>query len=50
MAGVTHEAMRRMPLEQVRNVLRALGGEPPEWTVNPEVISPWRARWAHAHQ
>ncbi len=45
-AGVTHEAMWRMPLAQVENVLSAFRGEPPEWTVNPEVIPRWKERWA----
>jgi D-3-phosphoglycerate dehydrogenase len=49
-AGVTHEAMRRMPLAQVENVLSAFRGEPPEWTVNPDVIPRWKERWAAAHR
>ena len=45
-AGVTHEAMWRMPLAQVENCLRALRGELPEWVVNPEVIPRWKERGA----
>jgi D-3-phosphoglycerate dehydrogenase len=44
-AGVTHEAMWRMPLEQVKNTLSALRGDAPEWTVNPEVVPRWRDLW-----
>ncbi len=47
-AGVTHEAMWRMPLAQVDNILAAFRGEPPEWTVNPEAIPRWKSRWAAA--
>lgn len=45
-AGVTHEAMWRMPLAQVENCLRALRGELPQWVVNPEVIPRWKERRA----
>jgi phosphoglycerate dehydrogenase-like enzyme len=45
-AGVTAEAMWRMPLAQAENCLRALRGELPEWIVNPEVVPRWRARRA----
>jgi phosphoglycerate dehydrogenase-like enzyme len=43
-AGVTGEGMWLMPLAQAENCVRALRGEPPEWTVNPEVLPRWRAR------
>lgn len=49
-AGVTHEAMWVMPLEQVKNVQSALRGEPPEWTVNRDGIPRWKARWSAAHR
>ena len=49
-AGVTHEAMWRMPLEQVKNIRSALRGEPPEWTVNPEVVPRWKSRWSASHR
>lgn len=45
-AGVTHEAMWRVPLAQLENCLRALRGELPEWVVNLEVIPRWKERRA----
>jgi D-3-phosphoglycerate dehydrogenase len=45
-AGVTGEAMWLMPLAQAENCVRALRGEPPEWTVNPDVVPRWRERRA----
>lgn len=45
-AGVTHEAMWRMPLAQVENCLRVFRGELPSFIVNPDVVPRWRARLA----
>jgi D-3-phosphoglycerate dehydrogenase len=45
-AGVTHEAMARMPLAQAENCLRAVRGERPAWVVNEDVIARWTARRA----
>ena len=43
-AAATPELKQKMPLVQLENCLRALRGETPEYVVNPEVISRWRAR------
>lgn len=43
-AASTPELKQKMPLVQLENCLRALRGETPEYVVNPEVISRWRAR------
>ena len=45
-AGVTHEAMSRMPLAQAVNCVRAVRGELPEWVVNAGVIARWKERRA----
>jgi phosphoglycerate dehydrogenase-like enzyme len=45
-AGVTGEGMWLMPLAQATNCVRAVGGELPEWIVNPDVLPRWRARRA----
>ena len=45
-AASTPELKQKMPLVQLENCLRALRGETPEYVVNPEVISRWRARRA----
>ena len=44
-AAATPELRQKMPLVQLENCLRALRGETPEYVVNPEVLSRWRARW-----
>jgi phosphoglycerate dehydrogenase-like enzyme len=44
-AAATPELRAKMPLVQLENCLRALRGETPEYVVNPEVLSRWRARW-----
>ena len=42
-AAATPELKQKMPLVQLENCLRALRGETPEYVVNPEVLSRWRA-------
>lgn len=44
-AATTPELRQKMPLVQMENCLRALRAETPEYVVNPEVLSRWRARW-----
>jgi glyoxylate reductase len=44
-AAATPELRQKMPLVQMENCLRALRGVTPEYVVNPEVLSRWRARW-----
>ena len=42
-AAATPELKQKMPRVQLENCLRALRGETPEYVVNPEVLSRWRA-------
>lgn len=38
-AGVTQESSRRMAVHAAEEVERVLGGRPPKWCLNPEVLS-----------